>query len=92
MEWIIKLENKPNLRIRVVFMPMNEALVFYGQYKPYNKEWVNFSEDDCNMNVDLETIQNTIKKVYDSMKERLDAYENISEGFSSIKLIEIKED
>lgn len=92
MEWIIKLENKPNQRIKVVFAPKNETIFFYGQYKPHNKEWVDFSEETSSMTIDLETTISIIKKVYDLMKKRLDAYENISQGFTIIKVIEVKED
>jgi hypothetical protein len=92
MEWIVKIENQPNQRILVKFDPKNEVLLFIGQYKPHNKEWVDFSAELHSMKIDLEMIQDLLYKTYKKMKERLDAYENIAEGFSVIKLIEIKEE
>jgi hypothetical protein len=42
MRWIIKIENKPELRIVVSFNPILEILIFTGQYK-YKSEWHDFS-------------------------------------------------
>ena len=92
MKWIIDLENKPNQRIVVRFSPKEELIYFTGQYKPKNKEWVDFSEESYSMEIDLETIQELLTKTYNKMKERLDAYINIAEGFTVLKTIEIKED
>ena len=106
MEWIVKIEGKPNQRIVVRFDPMNELLIFKGQYKPHNQEWVVFSERNQRLFVEnpsehivndiilinAERIQDILLHVYDEMKKRLDAYENIAEGFTLIKLIEIKEE
>jgi hypothetical protein len=92
MEWIVKIEEQPNQRIMVRFNPKNEEIYFYGQYKPKNKEWVDFSEETSSMEIDLETIQTLLLKTYEKLKERLKAYENLSEGFDVIKVIEISED
>lgn len=112
MEWIVKIEGKPNQRIVVRFDAMNELIKFIGQYKPHNKEWVNFSEEikplwdsdklaetptkDLDkielelINVDI--IQNTLVRTYENLKRRVEAYEEIDEGFTLIKLIEFKEE
>jgi hypothetical protein len=112
MEWIVKIEGKPNQRILVRFDAMNELMKFIGQYKPHNKEWVNFSEEikpvwDSNkivetptkdlyklelelINVDI--IQSTLLHTYEKLKKRVEAYEEIDEGFTLIKLIEFKEE
>lgn len=92
MEWIVKITEQPNQRILVKFDPKKEELIFVGQYKPHNKQWVDFSEESYSMEIDLETIQNLLLKTYKKMKKRLLAYENISEGFSVIKEIEFTED
>ena len=92
MEWKVEIEGKTNQRILVKFDPKNELIIFIGQYKPHNKEWVDFSEESYSMDITLETIQELLFKVYQKMKERLDAYLNIAEGFKVIKLIEIKEE
>ena len=91
MEWIVDLENKPNQRIVVRFDPKKEEVLFIGQYKPKNRPWVDFSEESYTMEIDLDAIQNCLSKTYNKMKERLDAYNNIAEGFTLLKTIEIKE-
>jgi hypothetical protein len=92
MEWIVKIEGKDNQRIQIKFDPKNEEIKFIGQYKPHNKEWVDFSEESYQMDINLETIQELLFKTYEEMKKRLIAYNDIAEGFKIIKLIEIKED
>jgi len=92
MEWKVTIENKPNQRIVVRFVPKEELVYFIGQYKPHNREWVDFSEETYPMKIDLEEIQKLLSKVYDKMKERLAAYNNIAEGFTIIKEIGIEED
>jgi len=92
MEWKIEIENKPNQRILVKFDPLNELINFIGQYKPHNKEWVDFSKEEYSMNIDLKTMQDLLFNVYKTMNNRLKAYTNISEGFTLIKKIEINEE
>lgn len=105
MEWIIKIEGDdtdpitdaklplPNQRILVKFDPMSEEIRFIGQYKPKNKEWINFSEEICGIDInDLDTIQNLLAKTVSKMRERLKAYKNIAEGFEAIKLIAIPDE
>jgi len=92
MKWTVNIEGKSNQRIIIKFDPKNEVILFIGQYKPHNKEWVDFSEITHVMNIDLEAIKILIEKTYDLMKVRIDAYNNINEGFTLIKNIEIKED
>ncbi|MFA5366539.1 MAG: hypothetical protein WC333_01255 [Dehalococcoidia bacterium] len=42
MNWKLKIEKKPNQRIVVKFEPLTEELLFTGEYKPHNREWVIF--------------------------------------------------
>ena len=87
MEWIIKIqgvvENKPailtNERILVRFNPKNEMVHFIGQYKPHNREWVDFYEEACPMDIDLDYIQNQLLAVMKKMKSRLEAHKNLSD-------------
>ena len=105
MEWIVKIEGNekdpitdaklplPNERVLVKFDPMSEEIRFIGQYKPKNKEWVNFSEEIYGIDInDLDTIQHLLAKTISTMRERLKAYKNIAEGFEAIKLIAIPEE
>ena len=70
----------------------NELIIFIGQYKPHNKDWIAFSVEECVMNIDLEKIQELLYIAYEKMKIRLEAYNNIYDGFSLIKKIEINEE
>ena len=108
MEWIIKIEEKPNQRIHVWFNPVNESLTFCGEYKLRNKDWTVFSEisrplwiaypdivpgTTSNLAlISLEIIQDTLFDVYKLMKKRIEAYAEIDEGFAHIKMIEIAEE
>ena len=91
MRWTIKIESKPELQIVVSFNPLLEKIDFIGQYKPKNREWVDFSNETYSMDIDLENIKSLLYKTYNKMKIRLEAYENISKGFEHIKLIEIND-
>ena len=107
MEWTIKIENKPNQRIFAKFEPQNDVLVFIGQYKPHNKEWVDFCVEKMSFNAisntDFfgntispfninETIEDKLFNIYDKMKKKLEIYTVVVEGFSNIKIIEILDD
>jgi hypothetical protein len=91
MEWKVDIENKPNQRILVKFVPESETILFIGQFKPHNKEWVDFSKEECSMEINLLQIQDILLEVYETMKIRLNVYNNLSEGFSVFKKIEISE-
>ena len=93
MKWIVKIEGEKNQRIVVRFEPKSDELIFIGQYRaiPNNLEWIDFSEEKCSINADLDMIQNKLLSTYETMKKRIEAYDNISEGFSIIKTIEIQE-
>ena len=90
MEWKVTIEDKPNQRILVRFDPMNEMIHFIGQYKPHNREWVDFSKETYPMDIDLETLQDMMTKAYRKMKDRLVAYNNVAEGFTIIKEVKIQ--
>jgi hypothetical protein len=92
MEWKVNIENKPNQRILVKFDPLNELIIFIGQYKPHNENWVDFSKEEYTMDIDLKTMQDLLFNVYKTMNNRLEAFNNISEGFTFIKKIEISEE
>jgi hypothetical protein len=89
LEWIIRLEDKPDCRILVRFEPMEELLHYIGQHKPKNKEWLRFSEIITKMDTNLNEIQATIAEAYDVMEKRIDGYVNISNGFDIIRQIKI---
>ena len=92
MEWKINIENKPEYRIKIFFIPEEEKIQFIGLYKnPNNANWIEFGETFKSMNIDLNAIQEALAEIYDITKKRVDAYENLNEGFKIIKTIEITE-
>lgn len=93
MKWIVKIDGKKDLRIVIKFVPQSDELVFIGQYRAVSNslEWFDFSEERCSIDIDLETIQNMLLSTYEKMKIRIEAYNNIAEGFTVIKTIEIQE-
>lgn len=91
MKWIIKLEDRPLERILVKFHPLLNVVEFIGQYK-VNNIWTDFSlvsVDDNLDNMDLTVIQDKISLVYDDMKNKIDIFTNLNNGFSLLKIIEI---
>lgn len=92
MEWKVAIEGVDNQRILVRFSPKTEEVFFIGQYKPHNKEWMDFSEEIYSMDIDLDIIQDLLGKVVKKMRERLAAYNNLAEEFTVLKLIEVKDE
>ena len=54
--------------------------------------WITFSEESHPMEIDLETIQDLLLKVYKKMNERIVIHDDLIDSFGLIKLIEIKEE
>lgn len=100
MEWQVKIEGNPKQRILVNFDPQEEQIIFKGQYRTSVKdwtinggshnEWVDFSTEIYSMNIDLETIQELLLKVYNVMNERIVIHEDLTKSFGIIKTIEIQ--
>ena len=91
MEWSIRIENKPDQRILVVFEPKYERINFIGQRK-VRMTWITFSEETHLMKIDFETIQELLLKVYKKMNERIEIHDDLINSFGLIKTIEIKEE
>ena len=89
MLWIVKIENKPEYRIEVTFNPLNELLIFNGQYK-LNSKWTTFASESHSINIELDEITKIILNVYDKVVSIVNTYNNIAEGFEYIKEVEIK--
>ena len=90
LQWIVKIVDNPNLRVKVKFEPKEELLYYFGQYKLKTGQWVDFTEIRTKIDTDLSEIQSALAKSYDLMRTRLDAFMNISEGFKYIHDIEIE--
>lgn len=94
MEWIIKIEGKPNQRISVYFdSNVNGNLVFFGEYKPKNKEWVTFVKKIPSTPInELNDLNTILEDVSIEMSNLVKKYEKYSEIFSLVKEIKILED
>jgi hypothetical protein len=93
MKWLVKIEEKPQMRILVEFKPLTEELVFTGLYHAITgvgqNSWIPFAEQRTKMNVDLENIQELLFSTFEIMDNRLKVYEDLNKSFEIIKLIEI---
>ena len=91
MEWQIRIEGQNKKRILVTFDPQGEMILFSGQYSIKNK-WIDFSCESHPMEIDLETIQSMLIKVYETMNKRLAVYEDLNKSFGLIKNVEMRND
>lgn len=87
MEWIVKIENKKNQRIKINFDPLTEKINFYGEARVKNNEWTIFSWFTHEMEINLEELQHKMEQSVVLMHKRLKEYENLDKGFSVIKVI-----
>lgn len=92
MKWIIRIEGDINLRIVVNFSPLDESLIFSGHFKPFNKDWIEFTAEKYSMNIELDKIQDLLFKTFEILKRRVEIFKSLDEGFQHIKLIEIVKD
>lgn len=95
MEWIVKIEGteeEKKQRIRFEFNPLNEELIFYGEVKLKNNEWIVFSTFNHEMVIDLSQMQKKMEDVIVEMRKRLKEYENLDKGFSVLKWVGFEED
>ena len=93
MEWIVKIEDETNQRIKVEFLVELEKLRFKGEYRPKNNnnKWEIFSQVDIDFKTTLEEIQTTMSVDVKAMKERVLVYEDIAEGFTVLKEVAFEE-
>lgn len=100
MEWIIKIEDKKDRRILVVFDAMHESIKFIGQFKAQSKDmvnsdikngfiWADISEDQHQMKITLDELTECVRKVYDKMDERLAVQEDLAKVFTVLKSVKI---
>jgi len=93
MKRYIKIEEKPNQRIVVEFNPETENFTYTGQFKPKNKDWVNFvshtTEDSIEKIIDQKTIKDILFQLCVELKYKIDKYEKFDRCFSEVKTIEI---
>lgn len=89
MEWIIDIENEKNKRIKITFNPLDEVIIFCGEFKPKNQAWVKFSEISSKLDLDLDQILKIILDIEKLLTKRIEVYNNLDKGFLNIKSIQI---
>ena len=89
MEWIVEIENEKNKRIKITFNPLDEIIIFSGEFKPKNQPWIIFSKISSKMNIELDQILILISDIEKLLTKRIEVYNNLDEGFHKIKSIQI---
>jgi len=92
MEWIIKLTEISNQRIKITFLPTEELVRIEGEYKPHNQNWVVFSRLSYNMVMTLKELTKHMEDVVNKMRTRIKEYENFNNGFKVLKEVAFVED
>jgi acetone carboxylase gamma subunit len=92
MKWTVKITNKPDLRILVVYEPIENKLHVNGMCKQKNMQWdcIVHSEYDYSENLLIET-ENIIYQTYEKMIQVLDNVDIIGKIFTKYKEIDINE-
>lgn len=94
MNRAIKIEGKPNQRIVVNFDPINVKLIFQGEFKPHNKEWIVFdiydTKDlneilDDELNFKTEEVLRIIESLLIILDKKVKLYDALNEGFKPMK-------
>lgn len=90
MKWIVKIEEKPELRIVIQYDPIMSGLSFIGEYK-HIFEWTEFHRINSIIHLDSEKIKELLFDTYKELNYRVGIFKSLNEEFSDIKLIEINE-
>jgi hypothetical protein len=103
MEWIVKIEDEKNQRIRFEFVPLEEELRVYGEYNIGGNRWKVFSEAEKKFvsefegqknhhKIQLNDLQKMMECVVIDMRPRIEEYENLNKGFTVLKEVAFKEE
>lgn len=91
MEWIVKITNKPNQRIKIKLKPTSDIIEIYGEYKHKNI-WHVFQYIEYNVKLSIDEFQDIIFEVYEKMNERIEILNDLTKTFELIKEIDIVDD
>lgn len=91
MNWIIKIENKPNLRLNIEYQPSTLELILNGEYKLKTGVWTNMCSINSTCNIDLEKLQELLYETYENLNERVEKLDELNKTFKFIREIEINE-
>ena len=95
MVWIVKIENEPNYRIVVEYLPLEQKINFRGEYgvkKNKFTQYQSFVEIEKNIDIDLDEIKETLFETFNELNRNVNIYNKIADIFKDIQLIEIPTD
>lgn len=92
MEWKIKISNKPNYRIVVIYSPTSNLITMVGEYRMKNRGWVTFYTTQKKSDIDLDALKEVLFDVYEQMKIRVKKYEDLNKVFEIVNDIGIIDD
>jgi len=92
MNWIVKIDGKPELRILVQYNPVLGKVSFIGEFR-YKSKWTEFYTLEHNLyHLDSEKINEFLFNTYNGLDNRVNVLKSLHEKLDKINLIEIKED
>jgi hypothetical protein len=93
MRWTIYIEDKPNTKIIVTYLPLEDLLVFTGEFKLKNGRWFEFTKESVSsIDINLAGIQSLFSKSSTKLIERVDKYNDLNSTFNVLDTIKIEEE
>lgn len=89
MEWLIKIDKISNIRIRVVYSPIDGQITFNGEYKLNNNKWVSFAHKSMDEHLTLLDIQEILYDIYKEVLKKSEKYNDLNNTFNAIKMVDI---
>jgi len=93
MRWTIYIEDKPNTKIIVTYLPLEDLIVFTGEFKLKNSRWIEFTKESVSsIDINLAGIQSLFSKTSTKLIERIDKYNDLNSTFNVLDTIKIEEE
>lgn len=92
--WLIHINNKPNYRIRVIYEPMGNILIFNGEYNlkvGLSSNWKTFVSSKYIGDITPDEFKNTLYQTYIDAMEGVKNYQNIDNILKEVREIEIND-
>jgi S-adenosylmethionine synthetase len=95
MIWIIKIENKPQLRILVELKPSKNKLIFSGECRTKNRldSWTAVKKIIIDVDENLpQTFESTILEINDVLNEKIQIIDQVESFMGKIKKIDFMDE
>lgn len=93
MDWIIKIEDMPRLRIKAIYRPSTFEIVVNGEYKLGTGVWTTMCSKTNTANIkEIEILTDLLYCVYNMLIERVSKLDELEKTFNFIKEIKIEEE